>query len=160
MRSPSKSIRRDALSATYPLLLLLLLSSCAALALSCTVDQKRSGLPSQARAAIETISADLSEGRYEKIYDEAAEEWKNANTVGQSEDAFKRMKEKLGGVKTREYQTAREEQTTGGTLPGHSLVVTYYTTFERGEGMETFTLVERKGQWQLARYFVNSNALK
>jgi hypothetical protein len=156
MRSPAKSIRQRA-----PAWANLLLLICATLPLSsCAVDQKRSGLPSQAQAAIEAIGEDMFEGRYEKIYQEAAEEWKRANTPEQSEEAFKTLREKLGGVKTRAYQTAREEQRTGGPLPGHTLVVTYYTTFERGEGMETFTLVERQGQWQLARYFVNSNALK
>jgi hypothetical protein len=132
----------------------------AALALACAVDQKSSGLPAQAQSAIDSISEDLDQERYEKIYNEAADEWKSANIPEQSEAAFKTLRERLGGVRTRAYQTAREEQSSSGPLPGHTLVATYYTTFERGEGMETFTLVERKGQWQLARYFVNSNALK
>jgi len=38
--------------------------------------------------------------------------------------------------------------------------VVYQTSFERGEGMETFTLIERNGQWRLARYFVTSMALR
>jgi len=154
MRSPARSTRHVKRPALYLLLL------CASLVLSCTVDQKRSGLPTQAQAAIDSTGEDLDQERYEKIYQEAAEEWKTSNTPEQSEAAFKSLREKLGGVRTRAYQTAREEQSSSGQLPGHTLVVTYYTTFERGEGMETFTLVERKGQWQLARYFVNSNALK
>jgi hypothetical protein len=40
------------------------------------------------------------------------------------------------------------------------VVVVYQTSFERGEGMETFTLLGRAGQWYLARYFVSSNALR
>jgi hypothetical protein len=154
MRSPATSDKRAAR------LVACLLWLSTALVLSCAVDQKRSGMPPQAQAAIETIGEDLSAERYEKIYNEAAEEWKSANTLEQSEAVFKSMRDKLGGVKTRAYQTAREEQSTGGTLPGHTLVVSYYTTFESGEGMETFTLVERGGEWRLARYFVNSNALK
>jgi hypothetical protein len=154
MRSPARPTRHVKRPALYLLLL------CAALALSCAVDQKRSGLPAQAQAAIDSIGEDLDQERYERIYQEAAEEWKTSNTPEQSEAAFKTLREKLGGVRTRAYQTAREEQSSSGWLPGHTLVVTYYTTFERGEGMETFTLVERRGQWQLARYFVNSNALK
>jgi hypothetical protein len=154
MRSPATSTRHFKRPATCLLLLY------AALVLSCAVDQKRSGLPPQSQAAIDSIGEDITQGRYEKMYQEAAEEWRSANTPEQSEAAFKTLKERLGEVRTRAYQTAREEQSSSGPLPGHTLVVTYYTTFERAEGMETFTLVERKGQWQLARYFVNSNALK
>lgn len=127
---------------------------------SCALDQKRGAIPPQAQAAIETAGEDMAEGRYEKLYAEAAQEWKSANTPEQSAATFKVLRDKLGGVKSRSYQTASEQQTSSGRLPGHSLTVTYYTTFERGEGMETFTLVERDGRWQLARYFVNSNALK
>jgi hypothetical protein len=156
MRSPAHSNRRAAGAWANRVLLL----TCATLFLSCTVDQKRSGLPAQAQAAIDTIVEDIGAEKYEKIYQEAADEWRRTNTPEQSEAAFKTLKEKLGGVRERAYQTAREAESTGGTLPGHTLVVTYYTTFERGEGMETFTLVERGGQWQLASYFVNSNALK
>jgi hypothetical protein len=36
----------------------------------------------------------------------------------------------------------------------------YQTRFQQGDGMETFTLVEQNGRWLLARYFVNSTALK
>ena len=70
------------------------------------------------------------------------------------------MRDKLGNVRTRSLQTAREEQTATAPVPGHSLVVTYQTSFERGDGMETFTLVEHGGRWYLARYFVSSKALK
>jgi hypothetical protein len=55
---------------------------------------------------------------------------------------------------------ARGEQNMGGAKPGQTYIVQYQTAFERGEGMETFTLVERQGRWLLARYFVNSDALK
>ena len=40
----------------------------------------------------------------------------------------------------------------------------YNTKFKRGDtetdGLETFTLIERDGRYQLAGYSVNSNALK
>jgi hypothetical protein len=130
------------------------------LSVSCGLDQKRGGLPPEAQDALETVWADLDAGSYEKIYREAADEWRRANTQEESDATFKRLREKLGAAKARAYQTATESDSTGGPLPGHTIVVSYYTNFERGEGMETFTLVERKGRWELARYFVNSNALK
>ena len=109
---------------------------------------------------IDTVSEDIKEGRYEKIYNEASEVWRQTATLEQSNAIFTQLKTRLGQVKGRTYQTAREEQSTGGGVPGHSLTVRYHTTFERGEGMETFTLVERDGRWLLAGYLVNSDAFK
>jgi hypothetical protein len=45
-------------------------------------------------------------------------------------------------------------------LKGHVFILSYETHFERGDGMENFTLIEENGQWRLARYFVNSTLLK
>ena len=122
----------------------------------CTLQANRGGIPPQAQATIETVTADIKEGRYEKIYAEAAEEWRQAATPEQASATFKTLKDKLGSVRSRSYHSATEQETTG----GHSFVITYTTSFERAEAMETFTLVERDGRWQLARYFVNSDALK
>jgi hypothetical protein len=117
-------------------------------------------MPPQAQAVIDAFSKDMAEERYEKIHNEAAEEWRQTTTADQSKEFFKTLKEKLGGVKIRTPQTVRDQNNTGGELPGRSIVVIYQTTFERAEGMETFTLVERDGRWLVARYFVNSSALK
>jgi hypothetical protein len=119
-----------------------------------------SGMPPQAQAAIDAFSKDVLASRYEKIYTDAADEWKRTTDAGQTREFFTTIKEKLGNIKTRTVQTVREQESSGGDLPGHSLVVIYQTDFERDEGMETFTLVERDGRWLLARYFVNSSALK
>ena len=73
---------------------------------------------------------------------------------------FSTVKEKLGKVKSRQLHAAAEENRSNGRLPGHSFVLTYDTKFERGEGMETFTLVEHNGHWLLAKYFVNSTGLQ
>ena len=40
-------------------------------------------------------------------------------------------------------QSATEQQNSGGPLKGRAFIVTYQTKFQNGEGMETFTLVER-----------------
>jgi hypothetical protein len=138
---------------------LLLLS---ALVISCrfnTFRSESSGMPPQAQALIDAFSKDVQEGRYDKIYAEAADEWKKTPPE-QSKEFFVTLKEKLGAVRTRTVQTIREQETSGGPLPGPSLVIIYQTAFERAEGMETFTLVERDGRWLLAGYFVNSSALK
>jgi hypothetical protein len=123
---------------------------------SCTLKANKGGVPSEARATVETVGEDIAGGRYEKIYNEAAEEWRRATTPEESGATFRKLKERLGDVRTRSFHTATEQDGTG----GHLFVITYATQFDRADGMETFTLVERDGRWQLARYFVNSDALK
>jgi hypothetical protein len=125
-------------------------------AFSCTLKANKGGVPAEARATVETVGEDIAGGRYEKIYNEAAEEWRRATTPEESEATFRKLKERLGDVRTRSFHTATEQDGTG----GHMFVITYATQFDRADGMETFTLVERDGRWQLARYFVNSDALK
>jgi hypothetical protein len=126
----------------------------------CALQASRVGIPPQAQEAIDAVSSDLNDGNYEKIYTEAAEEWRQATTLEQSNATFKTLKDKLGNAKSRSYHSATEQSTTSGTLPGHTFIITYKTTFDRGDAMETFTLIERDGRWLLARYFVNSDALK
>ncbi len=135
---------------------------------ACGQGARRNGMPTGAPAALDTAIEDIDAGRYDKLYQEAADEWRKASTLDQSKTTFKTLHDKLGNVRNRELQTAREEQTSTGPISGHSLVVVYQTTFDqtRGttpqpvKGMETFTLLERRGRWYLARYFVTSDALK
>ncbi len=161
-RSRARSVRDDERGraarrkAAYALLLV------AAFVISCRYATVRTEntMPPQAQAVMDAFSKDAAEGRYEKIYEEAAEEWRRTATVDESKEFFKTLKEKLGSIRVRTLQTVRDQNNTGGEVPGHSLVVIYQTAFERAEGMETFTLVEREGRWLLAGYFVNSSALK
>jgi hypothetical protein len=127
---------------------------------ACNPSQRQLGIPPGAQATIDSMTADIAAGQDEKIYNEAAEEWRQASTLDQTKEFFKTLRTKLGNVKSRAFHMARGEQNTGSAQPGQSFIVQYQTTFERAEGMETFTLVERQGRWLLARYFVNSDALK
>jgi hypothetical protein len=127
---------------------------------ACALKAGRSGIPPEVDSLIITFSDDLAEGRYEKIYNEAADEWRRDATLEQSNKVFETLKNKLGRPGNRALQSAAEQNSSNGQLAGHSFVLMYETRFERGEGMETFTLVERNGRWLLARYFVNSTALK
>ena len=111
-------------------------------------------------SAIGTISDDIAAERYEKIYAEASELWRQDATLEQSAATFKTLREKLGPVENRVLQSATEQTNSSGPLKGRAYILTYRTKFQNGEGMETFTLVERKGQWLLARYLVTSTALK
>ena len=156
-RRPPAAARRTASKQMACALLML-----ASLAVACRFNfgTQDKGIPPEAQAVIDAFSKDVNEGRYEKIYTEASEEWKSRTTTEQTKEVFTTIKEKLGTVKTRTVQTIRNQENSGVDVPGHSIVVIYQTAFERAEGMETFTLVERDGRWMLAGYFVNSSALK
>jgi hypothetical protein len=147
-------LRRSRKSFAY--FAVLLLVSCG----GCHPGVRRNGMPAGAQAALDAAIADIDAGHTEKLYNEAADEWRKAATLDQSKATFKTLHDKLGNVRSRELQTAREEQTSTGPVSGHSLVVAYRSSFEHGDGMETFTLLERNGHWYLARYFVTSAALK
>ncbi|MEO8433807.1 MAG: DUF4019 domain-containing protein [Pyrinomonadaceae bacterium] len=127
---------------------------------SCALRANRDGVPSAVQSAISSLSDDMAEGRYEKIYNESAQEWRRDSTLDQSNAVFKTLQTKLGRVSNRALHTATERDDSSGPLPGHTFTLSYQTKFERADGMETFTLVEREGRWMLARYFVNSTALR
>jgi hypothetical protein len=143
-------------------LLLSLSAAMMVLSLACGVGQKRSGLPSGAQTAIDNITDDLARGDYAKIYAEAADEWRQTASADESRAHFERIRERLGNVLSRAQLSAQERDnaSSGGDPAGHTLAVTYNTKFERADAIETYTLVERQGRWLLARYAVNSNALR
>ena len=126
---------------------------------SCALRAGREGIPSELQSTLNTLSEDIADEHYEKIYNEAAAEWRRDSTLDESSAVFKTLKSKLGRVENRALHTATEERNSSGPLRGHSFIITYQTKFEHGDGMETFTLIERDGRWLLARYFVNSTAL-
>jgi hypothetical protein len=132
---------------------------CLSLALSaaCDAGQKRSGLPPAAQATIDAVTNDLSRADYEKIYTDAAEEWRRTASADESRANLERIRTSLGNVLSR-AQLSASEALAG--VADHTLVVSYNTKFERADAIETFTLVERSGRWHLARYAVNSNALR
>lgn len=154
MSAPPLMPRALRLSTAATLLLLV------ALSFACGVEQKRSGLPPDAQAAIDSITSDMGRGDYEKIYAEAAEEWRRTASTGESRANLERIRSALGNVLSRAQLSAQERENASGDLTGHTLVVSYNTKFERADAIETYTLVERSGRWLLARYAVNSNVLR
>jgi hypothetical protein len=127
---------------------------------ACGLQTERRALPAEVEAAIGTISDEIAAERYEKVYEDAAELFRQDATLEQSVATFKTLRSKLGQVENRTLQSATEQQNSGGPLKGRAYIVTYRTKFQNAEAMENFTLVERDGRWLLARYLVNSTALK
>ncbi len=129
------------------------------LSASCSFNAERRSIPPEVEATIGTVSDDIAHEQYEKIYNEASDLWREAATLEQSTEVFKKLNTKLGKMENRTLHTATEQTNSGGPLRGRAYIVSYITKFERGEGMETFTLVKKDHQWLLARYFVNSTSL-
>jgi hypothetical protein len=129
-------------------------------ALGCGLPTERRGIPAEVESAINAVGEDIVTERYEKIYHEASELWRQDASLDQSISVFKTLTTKLGKAEDRTVLSATEQHNSGGQLKGDAFIVTYQTKFEKGPGMETFTLVKRDNRWLLARYFVNSTVLK
>ena len=117
-------------------------------------------VPSEVQEVVTNIGDLIAQERYEQIYNDSSDLWKKDVSLEQSNEVFKQLRTKLGKVENRTLHSANEQENSGGALKGHVFILSYQTRFERGEGMETFTLIEQNGRWQLARYLVNSTALK
>jgi hypothetical protein len=127
---------------------------------ACRGNVERARVPSQVQDVVARVGEQIAQERYEQIYNESSPLWKQEVSLEQSNQTFKTLREKLGKVENRSIHSATEQENSGGALKGHVYILRYQTRFERGEGMETFTLVEQDGRWLLARYFVNSTALQ
>jgi Protein of unknown function (DUF4019) len=124
-------------------------------------NQGTDSIPEEVQTAINTVADDIEGERYEKIYNEASTLWRRDATLEESTEVLKRLRMQLGNVKNRSVITANEQRNSGGPLKGHVFIVTYQAEFQnRLQGMETFTLIEEDNRWALARYLVNSTALK
>ena len=123
-------------------------------------DVERSRVPAEVQEVVAHVGDLIAQQQYERIYSESAERWKQDVTLEQSNETFKTLHTKLGKVESRALHSATEQENSGGVLKGHVFILSYQTRFERGEGMETFTIIEENGQWRLARYRVNSTALR
>jgi len=127
---------------------------------ACRRDVERARVPTEVLDVVTNVGDQIAQERYEQIYNESSDLWKQDVTLEQSNEVFKTLHTKLGKVESRSLHSATEQQNSGGTLKGHVFILSYETRFERGAAMETFTLIEDNGHWRLARYFVNSTALQ
>src|SRR5882724_11694558 len=88
---------------------------------ACSPSTHRNGMPAGAETVLDKSIEDIDAARYEKIYHEAADEWRNEATLDESKATFQKLREKLGRVRMRNLQSAREEQTSTAPIAGHSV---------------------------------------
>ena len=127
---------------------------------ACGGGARRNGIPPAAQTALDSAIQDIDAGNYDKLYQEASDEWRNQVSIEDSRAKMQQMRDAMGKVKTRSLQTAKEEQTSTAPVAGHSLTAFYQATFDKGAGMEAFVLVEHGGRWYLAKYYVTSSGGK
>ena len=132
----------------------------ALISVNCGISSERRVGPPEVESTISSGGDDIAAERYDKVYAEAADLWRQDAGLDQTIETFKTLRTKLGVVENRVLLSAKEQENSSGPLQGRAFIVTYRTKFQLGEGMETFTLLQRNGRWQLARYFVNSTALQ
>ena len=127
---------------------------------ACAASNQRGRVPIEVDEVVTNIAANIDQERYEQVYSDSSDLWKRDVTLEQSNEVFKTLRTKLGKAESRSLNSANEQRNSGGVLKGHVFILSYETRFERGHGMETFTLIEETGQWRLARYLVNSTDLR
>jgi hypothetical protein len=159
-RQLKKQDRNSKLETRNLHLAVLIFISCSVVATGCNAGMRRGKIPVGAQTALDSAIADIDAGRYDKLYLDASDEWRNQTSLEQSKATFQTLRDRLGNARARSLLTAREEQTSTAPIAGHSVTVAYQTTFDRGEGLETFTLMEHGGHWALAKYYVSSSGLR
>lgn len=124
--------------------LLLLLSAC-----SMSKDT------SVAEAEVPHFHSSLDAGKFDEIYDAAADELKTAATKQDFVILLSAIHRKLGQVAKSEKQTWHVDYNTAGNF----VTLVYNTTFTNGTGAEQFVYKLHDGQASLVGYHINSNAL-
>jgi hypothetical protein len=149
----AKARQRPVLTFVFSLFTFALLSS------ACAIDRHRSGLPTGAQEAVDELTREIAGGEFARVYETAADEWRASVSLEENDKILARVRDTFGRVQSRSPLSAREQGDEWGAAD-HTINISYNTRFERGDAIESFTLVERGRRWQLARYSVNSDALK
>jgi hypothetical protein len=106
------------------------------------------------------MTREVAAGEFARVYEQAADEWRASVSSEENERVLARVRDTFGRVQSRSPVAASERGGASGGGGEHTVSVSYNTRFERGDAVESFTLVERGGRWQMARYSVNSDALR
>src|SRR5256885_13140694 len=114
---------------------------------ACNASVRRSGIPAGAQTALDIAIEDIDAGRYDKLYQEASDEWRAQSSVEESKATFQKLRDRLGNARTRTQATAREEQTSTGPVARHSVTGNFQNTFEPGEGVGNLTPDDPRGSW-------------
>ena len=98
---------------------------------ACGPKSERRSLPSEVEAVINTVTDDVAAERYEKIYNEAADLWKQELSLEETVAVFKTLRTKLGKMENRTLLPPRNRT----ILVGHegNVFIVTYNQVEKGE---------------------------
>ena len=122
------------------------------LTISCTSMMKGKQL---AEPAVEKFHAQFNEEKYNEIYTQADEGFRNSATEQDLINLLSAMHRKLGTVTKTNSNGWHVNTTTAGTFA----TVTYETEFTEGKGTEQFVLRITDDKALLFNYHINSNEL-
>src|SRR5215213_5812308 len=97
---------------------------CLLLLPSCAVEERRD-IPAAAQATVERVTEDIAAGRDEKVYGEAAPEWRARVSARENARILARVRERLGRVESRALTKGTEQQSAAPPLSGHALELFY-----------------------------------
>ncbi len=109
----------------------------------------------QGTAAVQDFHAMLNAEQYERIYDEASEEFQQSGQKEELTGFLKAVHEKLGDAGETHMRNINVTTDTSGTRA----TGTYETTFKSGAAVETFTWRISGGKLRLLGYNINSRQL-
>lgn len=107
-----------------------------------------------ATSAVDRFHQQLNAGKFEEIYQEAAEGFRQGSKHEEIVRFLNAVHAKLGNAGTTSAGNINVSATPNGTF----VTTQYATTFEKGDAAETFTWLKTGGGLKLYSYNVQSNA--
>jgi len=110
----------------------------------------------EAISAAENWLGMVDRGNYQESWMESAEYLRNAIDSGQWEQAMNAVRKPLGGVVSREVESAGFLTSIPGAPDGEYVVIQFETVFEnKKNAIETVTpLKDKDGRWRVSGYFI------
>ena len=118
MSSSHESLQAQKFCSLVACLLLLTLSACGE-------GEYRGRVPGEVQEVINNVTELIAQERYDQIYLESSERWKQEVTLEQSNEVFKTLRTKLGKIESRSLTYANEQENSGGPLKGHVFILSY-----------------------------------
>ena len=92
---------------------------------ACNQDVQRGRVPAEVQEVVARIGEQIAQERYDEIYHQSSERWKQEVTLDKSNEVFKTLREKLGKIESRSLTYANEQENSGGPLKGHVFILWY-----------------------------------
>jgi hypothetical protein len=110
----------------------------------------------EAAAAAKTWLAVVDAKNYPESWKDAADLFQQGVSEPRWDGMVQGIRDKVGAVKSREFQTAELTKTLPSMPDGDYAIVSFQTDFEtKGASTEVITLVREHGKWKVGGYYIN-----